>query len=254
MSLSPCLNFSLETRKALIIINVQNDLYIIKNHDFIPHLKKLIPYFRKDTNLFWACTDLSPGKSFYPEDTRGAQTYHELFDTVDPENDCNVITPDRSAFSQTSLLIALRKMLITEIYLCGCLTNVGVYFTAVEAVSHGLRVTVIEDCLGYRSEEKHEEAILQMEEQLGAVIVDSEGIINEYEGPPVQDLEVLPNGLCLNTDKFSPPWLSAMSGPLQEYQQGENMSIEMDEASYLALDFQVLSLRDSISNDITNGL
>ena len=55
----------LETRKALIIINLQNDslyvkddLYITKNRDFVPHLKEMIPYFRKYGDIVWVKTHM----------------------------------------------------------------------------------------------------------------------------------------------------------------------------------------------------
>ena len=52
-----------ETRKALIIINLQNDslykqdeVYICKNHDFVGRLKILIPYFRRIGDVIWVHT------------------------------------------------------------------------------------------------------------------------------------------------------------------------------------------------------
>ena len=50
---------------------------------------------------------------------------------------------------------------------------------------------------------QHEEAIGQMVENMGVDKIDSEGIMNEYGGLPVPDMETLDiplSGLCLNTD------------------------------------------------------
>ena len=54
-----------ETRRALIIINLQNDslyvkddLYIAKNRDFVPRLKEIIPYFRKFGEVVWVQTHM----------------------------------------------------------------------------------------------------------------------------------------------------------------------------------------------------
>lgn len=287
-----------ETRKALIIINLQNDslylkddFYITRNHDFVPRLKEMIPYFREHGDVVWVCTHMgvlpsapSPDaakieadaselaeknqkeqrrrdqqmqeeasreeertgtnpldqdlSSFYPSSrtkkimtrpsveikaekrsadlqafgdsenvlaehlskprkgqqarfyiggTKGAEICDELLDVVDYEKDLIVTKHHYSAFDQTSLLMALRTKLVTEVYLCGCLTNVGVYSTAADAVQHGLQVTVVEDCLGYRSENKHEEAMRQMADIMGVDGIDSEEIIEESGGRPVPD-------------------------------------------------------------------
>ena len=288
-----------ETRKALIIINLQNDslyvkddIYITKNHDFVPRLKEMIPYFRKNGDVVWVNTHMgviasppptdsarievesdklaeknrqaqnlkeqqiqddarrsrlekidpkgnSDYPSFYPSSrskeilvqasaetraekrsadlqvfktdhgdsfekhlskprkgqqarfyiagTRGAEICDELADAVDEESDLIVTKHHYSAFDQTSLLTALRTKLVTEVYLCGILTNVGVYSTAADAVQHGLQVTLVEDCLGYRSEDKHEEALRQMADIMGVHGIDSEEIIEEAGGRPVPD-------------------------------------------------------------------
>lgn len=296
---------SFETRKALIIINLQkdslyvnDDIYITKNHDFVPRLKEMIPYFRKSGDIVWVNTHMgviasppstdsariekesnklaeknrqaqkvkeqqieddakreeaarrarleiidpkggSDYPSFYPSSkskeimvqvspetraekrsadlqvfknnegdsfekllskprkgqqarfylagTPGAEICDELLDVVDEELDLIVTKHHYSAFDQTSLLTALRTKLVTEVYICGILTNVGVYSTAADAVQHGLQVTVVEDCLGYRSEDKHEEALRQMADIMGVHGIDSEEIIEESGGRPVPD-------------------------------------------------------------------
>ena len=126
---------------------------------------------------------------FYIAGTRGAEICDELMDVVDEELDLIVTKHHYSAFDQTSLLTALRAKLVTEVYLCGVLTNVGVYSTAADAVQHGLQVTVVEDCLGYRSEDKHEEALRQMSDIMGVHGADSEEIIEESGGRPVPDAQ-----------------------------------------------------------------
>lgn len=294
-----------ETRKALIIINLQNDslyakddVYITKNHDFVPRLKEMIPYFRKTGDIIWVNTHMgvisSPpptdparlelesdklaeknredqkvkeqqiqddakqeedarnsglekidpkggsdyptfypssrskevlarvsaetraekrsanmqvfksddGKSFekhltkprkgqqarfYIAGTKGAEICDELADVLDEQSDLIVTKHFYSAFDETSLLMALRTSLVTKVYLCGILTNVGVYSTAADAVQHGLQVTLIEDCLGYRSEKKHLEALRQMADIMGVHGIDSEEIIEEAGGRPVPD-------------------------------------------------------------------
>ena len=332
MSQVPVANMpSFETRKALIIINLQNDslyvkddIYITKNRDFVPRLREMIPYFRKNGDIVWVNTHMgviasppssdsarveersdklaeknrqaqklkeqqieddakreeaarrarlekidpkggSDYPSFYPSSkakgimaqasaetraekrsadlqvfksnegdsfekllskprkgqqarfyiagTPGAEICDELVDVVDKELDLIVTKHHYSAFDQTSLLTALRSKLVTEIYLCGILTNVGVYSTAADAVQHGLQVTIVEDCLGYRSEDKHEEALRQMADIMGVQGTDSEEIIEESGGRPVPDA-VTP-GITLEELSLNPNQLSANDEPLR---------------------------------------
>ena len=329
MSQVPVSNIPLfETRKALIIINLQNDslyvnddIYITKNHDFVPRLKEMIPYFRKTGDIVWVNTHMgviasppltdsahleeqsaklaeknrkaqklkeqqmeddakqeetsrrarlekidpkggSDYPSFYPSSktkdimaqasaetraekrsadlkvfkndqgdsfekhlskprkgqqarfyiagTKGAEICDQLLDVVDDELDLVVTKHHYSAFDQTSLLTALRTKLVTEIYLCGILTNVGVYSTAADAVQHGLQVTVVEDCLGYRSEDKHEEALRQMADIMGVHGIDSEEIIAESGGRPVPDAQT--PGITLDELSLDPNQAASAGG------------------------------------------
>ena len=128
--------------------------------------------------------------TFYVGGTHGAELADEILPFVDHEKDLFQTKHFYSAFDQTSLLMTLRMKLVTEVYLCGCLTNVSIYATAADAVQHGMEVTVVEDCLGYRSEEKHEEAMRQMADIMGVNGIDSEEIIEESGGIPPPDAEV----------------------------------------------------------------
>lgn len=70
-----------------------------------------------------------------------------------------------SAFKETSLLEQLRGRLVTELYVCGLMTNVGVLATVADAVRHGFQVKILTDCLGYRSQTAHERALRHMVEE-----------------------------------------------------------------------------------------
>lgn len=131
-----------------------------------------------------------PLPRFYIGGTLGAEIANQLLPVMDEAKDLIITKYHYSAFDQTSLLMSLRMRFITEVYLCGCLTNVGVYATAADAVQHGLGVTLVEDCLGYRSEEKHEDAIRQMADIMGVNGIDSEEIIEEAGGRAPPDAEV----------------------------------------------------------------
>jgi len=123
---------------------------------------------------------------FYIAGTPGAELLDEMKDLVDDEKDMTVITQFYSAFDQTSLLMSLRMRLVTEIYICGSDTSISVYATAADAAQHGFEVNIVEDCLGYRSADTHDEAMRQMADVLGVSGTDSEEIIAELGGraPP----------------------------------------------------------------------
>ena len=126
---------------------------------------------------------------FFIAGTKGAEICDELIDLIDNETDMSLTKHFYSAFDQTSLLTSLRMRLITEVYLCGGVTNASVYSTAADAVQHGLEVNVVEDCLGYRSPEKHEEALRQMADIMGVNQIISEEIIEESGGRTLPDAE-----------------------------------------------------------------
>ena len=128
-------------------------------------------------------------KKFYVGGTHGAETVDELKPLVDEDADTMIVKHYYSAFEETSLLMNLRMSLVTQLYICGSLTNVGVYSTAADAVQHGFEVILVEDCLGYRSEEKHEEAMRQMADIMGANGIDSEELIDESGGREAPDTE-----------------------------------------------------------------
>ena len=123
---------------------------------------------------------------FFVAGTKGAEIADELKDLI--QQDDMVITKHfYSAFDQTSLLTSLRTHLITEVYLCGGLSNASIYSTAADAVQHGMEVSVVEDCLGFRSVDKHEEAMNQMSDIMGVIPISSEEIIEESGGRIIPD-------------------------------------------------------------------
>ena len=173
---------------------------------------------------------------FYIAGTRGAEICEELVDVVDEELDLIVTKHHYSAFDQTSLLTALRTKLVTEVYLCGVLTNVGVYSTAADAVQHGLQVTVVEDCLGYRSEDKHEEALRQMSDIMGVHGADSEEIIEESGGRPVPDAQtpgITLEELSLDPNHMTSEDESVMAGLV--FSNPEPVTAEVGDAARLGL-------------------
>lgn len=82
-----------------------------------------------------------------------------------------------SAFQSGQLLNLLRRQFATELIICGSLSNVSVYATALAASSHGLDITIVEDCCGYRSEMRHMNAARRLMDQTGCEFANAEDII-----------------------------------------------------------------------------
>ncbi|KAF9741673.1 hypothetical protein PMIN06_001415 [Paraphaeosphaeria minitans] len=109
--------------------------------------------------------------------TSGAEFADAVKPRIEP-SDTVVQTTNYSAFQGTSLLLILRARLVTEVYICGCITNVNVLATVIDAARHGIRINVIGDCLGYRKQSRHKIALKRMVEFFDANIVTSQDVIH----------------------------------------------------------------------------
>ncbi|KAJ5396431.1 hypothetical protein N7509_004544 [Penicillium cosmopolitanum] len=99
--------------------------------------------------------------------TSGFQFPAPILAALDRERDTVLDKTGYSALESEGLVFSFRSRFITEIYLCGSLSNVSVYATACDAVRNGFSVTLIEDCLGYRDFQRHQEAMRRMADILG---------------------------------------------------------------------------------------
>lgn len=119
----------------------------------------------------------------------------EFVDTIKPSistTDSVLQTTNYSAFLGTKLLLILRARLVTELYICGCITNISVLATVIDAARHGIRINVVVDCLGFRKQNRHDEALKRMVEFFDANIVTSREILSrepseETEQPRPED-------------------------------------------------------------------
>jgi nicotinamidase-related amidase len=87
-----------------------------------------------------------------------------------------------SAFRDGTLVQTLRAKFVTEIYLCGALTNISIFATAMDAARHGYSIAIVEDCLGYQSKERHDAALLKLTEVAGCDILSTEDVLQNL--PP----------------------------------------------------------------------
>jgi nicotinamidase-related amidase/alkylated DNA repair dioxygenase AlkB len=84
-----------------------------------------------------------------------------------------------SAFKSGALLQTLRGQFVTELFICGALTNISIFATAMDAARHGYTITLVEDCLGYRSKARHDEALRQLVEATGCEVMSSAEVIED---------------------------------------------------------------------------
>ncbi|CAI9629269.1 unnamed protein product [Alternaria burnsii] len=127
-------------------------------------------------------------------DTHGAEFADVIANQVESSTDVVIRTTNYSAFQGTNLLITLRARLITELFIVGCITNVSVLATVIDAARHGVKIHVVEDCLGYRKENRHDLALKRMEDFFSAFLVNSEEILKEEPQIIVQKTAVPAKG------------------------------------------------------------
>lgn len=113
--------------------------------------------------------------------TPGTQFPAPLLAAIDANTDTLLEKSDYSALRSQSLILSFRSRLVTEVYICGSLSNISVYATVLDAVSLGFSVTLIEDCLGFRDFGRHQEAMRRMADIFGANGITTEELCEELE-------------------------------------------------------------------------
>ncbi|KAG0633309.1 hypothetical protein HOY80DRAFT_1064349 [Tuber brumale] len=91
-----------------------------------------------------------------------SEFYPPLLPVIQTPSDRVLIKTWFSAFKDTKLLETLRGRFVTELYLCGTIANACILATAADAAKHGLEVTILTDCVGYRSEMARDRAMRVM--------------------------------------------------------------------------------------------
>ncbi|KAH6899621.1 hypothetical protein B0T10DRAFT_528 [Thelonectria olida] len=100
------------------------------------------------------------------------------------KSDVKLTKTNYSAFQSTHLLRLLRAKMVMEVFIMGSLTNVGVYATALDAAGHGMAITVVHDCCGFRSETRQSKAINKLIELTGCEIASYDEVIETIQPAP----------------------------------------------------------------------
>ncbi|TRX91973.1 hypothetical protein FHL15_007070 [Xylaria flabelliformis] len=97
-----------------------------------------------------------------------------------------------SAFRVDELLRLLRMRLVTELFICGSSTNIGVMATAVDAASYGYTITIVDDCCGSQSMSRHRNALRQITSTTGCETLSAAkvlGLMRPKPKPPAATSE-----------------------------------------------------------------
>jgi nicotinamidase-related amidase len=103
----------------------------------------------------------------------GANYAQSIVQAIDLTRDLFFTKSHYSAFKSGALLQILRGQFVTELFICGALTNISVFATAMDAAQFGYSITLLEDCLGYRSKARHDEALRQLVDTTGCEVMTS---------------------------------------------------------------------------------
>ena len=86
-------------------------------------------------------------------------------------NDYEVVIKDSfSAFGSSGFCEIISSLNIQKLVISGVETSICVFFTAMDALNHGLDVSVISDCVGSRRKEDGDQALRQIQ-HLGAKVI-----------------------------------------------------------------------------------
>lgn len=107
----------------------------------------------------------------------GANYAQSITQAIDLSRDLFFTKSHYSAFKSGALLQILRGQFVTELFICGALTNISVFATAMDAAQFGYSITLLEDCLGYRSKARHDEAIRQLVDTTGCEVMTSSEVV-----------------------------------------------------------------------------
>ncbi|KAF4999718.1 hypothetical protein FGRMN_2283 [Fusarium graminum] len=151
-------------------------------------------------------------------DTPGCQLASAIQDSL-PKTDSRLTKSHYSAFQSTHLLRILRAKMVMELFICGSLTNVGVYATALDAAGHGMAITIVDDCCGYRNESRKNAAIASLIELTGCEIASFDEVMDVIQPKPKPKSKSKPKSASKTKTKAklsSPP--SSSSKDLEQSQ------------------------------------
>ena len=204
---------SLPTQKALLLIDFQNDFVTpdgavpVRSADdaFVQRAAKLAAGFRNVGIVVWVQSQFQQPRRFaegqqiitaqggristseaflssgapacVQRGSHGWQLAEPLKEVVVPGRDMLLMKTHYSAFQGTKLIQFLRSRLVTSLYICGSLINVGVHATTVDAAAHGYSITLVDDCCGWSDKSRADAAVVSLVNVSGCEVVKARSIV-----------------------------------------------------------------------------
>lgn len=137
-------------KKALIIIDVQNDYFpngkfeLFQSEEVLEKIQKVLGYFRKNELSVYYIKHISTreGAIFFLPDTQGV----EIHEKIKPlENEKIIVKHFPNSFLHTELHQELQKDSINELVICGMMTHMCVDTTVRAGKDLGYNIILIED-------------------------------------------------------------------------------------------------------------
>ncbi|MFA5516603.1 MAG: isochorismatase family cysteine hydrolase [Desulfuromonadales bacterium] len=168
-------------KQALLIIDMLNDfvregapLEVPKARAIVPRLQARLAQARRTGQaVIYLCDAHAPDDREFgrlgwpPHAVRGSVGAQVIEELAPAEGEKIVRKTSYSGFYASDLGEVLRRLQPEELLLTGCVTNICVFYTAVEAVMRDYRVRVPADSVAALDEEDGEFALRQMEKVLG---------------------------------------------------------------------------------------
>ena len=140
----------METKKALLLIDLQNDYFengsnpLVGSLDAVLKAQKLLQYFRLNSLPVIHIKHISTRHdvSFFLPDTVGVEIYQNV---LPAENENIIIKHSPNSFYQTNLNELLQCQGIVDLIVCGMMTHMCVDATVRAAKDLGYNCTIIQD-------------------------------------------------------------------------------------------------------------
>ena len=160
--------------KALLIVDMINDfltkgspLQVPAGRWIVENIAGEINYARDKTRPIIYVCDQHPQEDPQfahcpPHAVAGTEGADIIYELAPKPYDHVIHKSGYSGFFRTELGALLDELGIDEVLICGVLTNVGVLYTAMDALQRGFRVIVPETCVAALTEADHKFALQQV--------------------------------------------------------------------------------------------
>ncbi|KAL2258192.1 hypothetical protein VTK26DRAFT_8593 [Humicola hyalothermophila] len=164
-----------------------------------------------DEEAFLSVDGKGKRESCVRKGTREAEFAPEVQAAIVTGRDIILCKSHYSAFAseQQQLVQLLRRRFVTQIYVCGSLSNISIFATALDAGKHGYEITLIEDCCGFRKSTRHLNAVHQLMQLTGCEVSSFSAVLEQFQppAPPSRTTGLSPSisKLALELSGVSPP-------------------------------------------------